>query len=104
MESIRTSDLYEAAYYLSEGYPPESIACRKLNKELVCDFFYSDVGLEELQINFFSGGAQVNLLGFRRSYGELASQLSRVKREYKRKAIEAASTAPTGEVGLTGGS
>ena len=52
METIRTSDFYEAAYYLVEGYPPESIVCRRLNKELLCDFYYSDPALEALQINF----------------------------------------------------
>lgn len=103
MEPIRTSDFYEAAYYLSEGFPPESIACRRLNKELLCDFYYSDPGLEEFQINFFLGKAQVNLLSFRRSYGELASQVSKIKREYKKKSGAAFSAStPLETADLTG--
>jgi len=85
METIRTCDFYEAAYYLVEGFPPKSIACRKLNKELLCDFYYSDPELREFQVNFLSGRAKVNLLSFRRSYGELVSQAGRVKREYRKK-------------------
>ena len=103
METIRTSDFYEAAYYLVEGYPPESIVCRRLNKELLCDFYYSDPALEALQINFLSGRAHVNLLGFRRCYGELASQANRIKREHRKKS-GAAFAAPIGAGGLEGGS
>ena len=105
METIRTSDFYEAAYYLAEGFPPESIACRRLNKDLLCDFYYSDPSLKELQVSFFSGKAHVNLFSFRRSYGELVNRAGRVKREYQKKAKEASTTpAPTGAAALKGGS
>ena len=105
METIRTSDFYEAAYYLAEGFPPESIGCRRLNKELLCDFYYSDPSLEELQVSFFSGRAKVNLLSFRRSYGELVSRAGKVKREYRKKAKEASTIAASaGAVTLKGGS
>ena len=76
---------YKAAYYLAEGFPPENIVCRRLNKEPLRDFYYSDPALEALQINFLLGRAHVNPPGFRRCHGELASQAGRIKREQRKK-------------------
>ena len=84
MESIRTSDLYEAAYYLSEGFPPESISCRRLNATILCDFHFSRSGLDERQQAFLTNKAHVNLLLFRRSYGEIHSYAANAKRDYKK--------------------
>jgi len=81
---IRTSDLYEAAYYLSEGFPPETVTCRKLNREVLCDFHFSGSGLDERQINFLTNKAVVNLLLFRRSYAEIANYANNAKRDYRR--------------------
>ena len=82
--SIRTSDLYEAAYYLSEGFPPEAVSCRKLNRDVLCDFHFTGSGLDERQINFLTNQAVVNLLLFRRSYAEIANDANNAKRDYRR--------------------
>ncbi len=83
-QSIRTSDLYEAAYYLGEGFPPENVSCRRLNNDVLCDFYFSGSGLEDHQISFLTNKAVVNLLLFRRSYAEIANYANNAKREYRR--------------------
>ena len=88
--TIRTSDLYEAAYYLSEGFPPEAFTCRKLNRDVLCDFHFAGSGLDERQINFMTNKAVVNLLLFRRSYAEIANYANNAKRDY-RKGLKVAS-------------
>ena len=84
MEPIRTSDLYEAAYYLAEGYPPERVSSRQLNQELLCDFYFQGEGIQERQLSFLTNKAVVNLLLFRRSYAEIANYANNAKREYRR--------------------
>ena len=82
--SIRTSDLYEAAYYLAEGFPPERVSSRQLNRELLCDFYFQGEGIEERQLSFLTNQAVVNLLLFRRSYAEIANDANNAKRDYRR--------------------
>ncbi len=82
--TVRTSDLYEAAYYLSEGFPPEAVTCRKLNREVLCDFHFTGRGLDGRQINFLTNKAVVNLMLFRRSYGEIANYANNAKRDFRR--------------------
>lgn len=84
MNPIRTSDLYEAAYYLTAGFLPEEVSCRYLNRELLCDFYFSGEGLEKKQIDFMTNKAAVNLLLFRRSYAEIANYANNAKRDFKK--------------------
>ena len=81
--TIRTSDLYEAAYYLSEGFPPESVICHRVNKEIHSDFYFRGKGLDELQISFLTNKATVNLLLFRRCYAEAVNYVNNAKRDFR---------------------
>jgi len=83
-EAIRTSDFYEAAYYLSEGIPPEEITCRHLNKNIICDFYFDPRQIGSHQFSYHSSQAIVNLLAFRRSYAEVLTCANQAKREYRK--------------------
>lgn len=83
-ETIRTSDFYEAAYYLSEGIPPESISCRHLNKKIICDFYFDSRQIGSHQCSYHSSQAIVNLFNFRRSYTEVLTCANQAKRKYRK--------------------
>jgi hypothetical protein len=78
--SISTTDLYEGAYYLSKGCELVSINGRKLNGKVTCELTFSKPGIAELQIGYFKGGAEVNLLSFRRVFGQIHALVHREKR------------------------
>jgi hypothetical protein len=77
---VSTSDLYEGAYYLSRGCELVSINGRKLNGKVACDLTFAKPGITELQINYFKGGAEVNLLSFRRFFGQIHALVHREKK------------------------
>ena len=85
---IRTSDLYEAAYYLTEGITPHQITCRTLEKdmrkELLCDFFFQSDEIGNLQGHFLRSEAAVNLALFRRCFAEVSNYANNAKRDYKK--------------------
>lgn len=83
-DTIRTSDLYEAAYYLAEGYPPQRVSCRTLNDNLLCDFYFAGEKIEEHQLAFLTNKAAINLFLFRRCYAEIANYANNAKRDYHR--------------------
>ncbi len=85
---IRTSDLYEAAYYLTRGIPPHQITCRTLEgnatRDLICDFFFDGENIPHLQGEFLRSEADVNLALFRRCYGEINNYANNAKRDYRK--------------------
>src|SRR4030042_383219 len=77
---VSTSDLYEGAYYLASGCELVSITGRKLNGKVSCELTFAKPGIVELQINYFKGGAEVNLLSFRRVFGRIHALVHREKK------------------------
>ena len=85
---IRTSDLYEAAYYLTCGIPPHQITCRTLSgnatRDVICDFYFEGEAVPQLQSDFLRSEAAVNLALFRRCYGEINNYANNAKRDYRK--------------------
>jgi hypothetical protein len=77
---ISTSDLYEGAYYLTKGCELVSVAGKKINGKVSCELTFVKPGIVELQINYFKGGAEVNLLAFRRVFGQIHALVHREKK------------------------
>ena len=85
---IRTSDLYEAAYYLTKGITPYQITCRTLDgnatRDVICDFFFDGESIPHLQSSFLRSEAAVNLALFRRCYGEINNYANNAKRDFRK--------------------
>ena len=85
---IRTSDLYEAAYYLTQGVTPHLVTCRLLagnvTKDIICDFYFEGEVIPQLQSDFLRSEATVNLALFRRCYGEINNYANNAKRDYRK--------------------
>jgi hypothetical protein len=77
---VTTCDLYEGAYYLTKGCELVSIAGRRVNGKVACELTFSKPGIVELQITYFKGGAEVNLLSFRRVFGHIHALVHREKK------------------------
>jgi hypothetical protein len=78
--SISTTDLYEGAYYLTKGCELVSIAGKKINGKVACELTFAKPGIVELQLAYFKGGAEVNLLSFRRVFGRIHALVHREKK------------------------
>jgi hypothetical protein len=79
-DHVSTCDLYEGAYYLTKGCELVSIAGRKINGKVACELTFTKPGIAELQITYFKGGAEVNLLSFRRFFGQIHALVHREKK------------------------
>jgi hypothetical protein len=77
---VSTCDLYEGAFYLSRGCELVSITGKKLNGKVSCEITFAKPGITELQITFFKGVAEVNLLTFRRFFGQIHALVHKEKR------------------------
>jgi hypothetical protein len=77
---VSTTDLYEGAYYLTKGSELVAIAGRKSNGKVTCELTFAKPGITELQINYFKGGAEINLLSFRRFFGQLHAWVHKEKK------------------------
>ena len=83
MESITTSDFYEASYYLLNQCSVQTIQCIPINGRTACKFTFEGDNLGPLQITYFQGRAEVNLLQFRRAYGQVNSYAYEAKKRWK---------------------
>jgi hypothetical protein len=77
---VSTTDLYEGAYYLTKGSELVTIEGRKVNGKVTCEITFAKPGITEMQINYFKGGAEVNLLSFRRAFGQLHAWVHKEKK------------------------
>ncbi|MCD6122957.1 MAG: hypothetical protein J7K04_14060 [Spirochaetales bacterium] len=83
MESITTSDFYEAAYYLLNHYSINTIQCLLVNGKVTCQFIFEGENPGPVQLSYFQGKAEVNLLQFRRAYGQVNSYAYEAKKKWK---------------------
>jgi hypothetical protein len=88
MQTVTTSDYYEAGYYICLGHSVEKVELIKEDKRPAGKFTFTGEGLTQAQIEYFNGEAKVNLLDFRRAYIHLNALLGNVKRETRLKTLE----------------
>jgi hypothetical protein len=87
MQTLITSDYYEAGFYICLGYSVERVELAREARKPTVKFTFTGEGLTQAQIEYFNGQAVVNLLDFRRAYIHLNALLGSVKKETK-KALE----------------
>ncbi len=84
---LRTSDLYEAAYYLERGCRLDAVETVKVEAgRPACVFVLSDQSesvMVALAARWSRGQADVNLMAFRNAYNQLAGYIHRMKRPPK---------------------
>ena len=81
-EHVSTTDLYEGIYYLVHGCQLVCIEGVPINGSITCKLTFQGSPLSRLQLEYFSGKANVPLFEFRRTFG----QVNALVREAKKKA------------------
>ena len=67
VETVTTTDLYASTYYLLTGCEIEAIEGVRVNGKITCRLSFRSPRIPQLQMDYFQGGAEVNLLQFRRA-------------------------------------
>jgi hypothetical protein len=80
---ISTTDLYEGAYYLTHSCELVSIDGKRLNGKVACELTFTKPGITRLQIDYFKGSAEVNLLSFRRAFGQVHAWVYHEKKRFQ---------------------
>ena len=80
---ISTTDLYEAAFYLIEGFKLEKVEIVNQNRKEMGKFILSGEGIQKAQIIYLNGEAAVNVMDFRRAYNQLTTLVGQAKRELR---------------------
>ncbi|MBN2546071.1 MAG: hypothetical protein JXB50_09765 [Spirochaetes bacterium] len=93
MPVLKSSDLYECAYYFSNGCTVKDIELVEENKKQVCFLFMTGENLLFLQQNYFKSEALVNLFDFRRAYNRLMNLIALAKKEATARSKEQAGQA-----------
>ena len=85
---ISTTDLYEAAFYLIEGFKLETVEIVNQNRKEMGRFTLSGDEIQKKQVVYFNGEASVNIMDFRRTYNQLTTLVGQAKRELREKTKE----------------
>ena len=80
---ISTTDLYEACFYLIEGFKMEKVEIVNQNRKEMGKFILSGDGIQKAQLVYFNGEATVNVMDFRRTYNQLTTLVGQAKRELR---------------------
>ncbi len=80
---ISTTDLYEAAFYLIEGFKLEKVEIVSQNRKEMGKFILSGEGIQKAQVVYLNGEAAVNVMVFRRTYNQLTTLVGQAKRELR---------------------
>ncbi len=78
---LRSTDLYECAYYFTNGCTIRNVELIKEHKRLVCFLHMSGDGILGLQQSYFKSEAVVNLFDFRRSYSRVLNVIALAKKQ-----------------------
>ena len=78
---LKSSDLYECAYYFSNGCTVKNVEIVEENRKDLCFLFMTGENLLLLQQNYFKSEAIINLFDFRRSYNRLMNLIALAKKE-----------------------
>ena len=81
LSTLKSADLYECAYYLSNGCTVRNIEIIEENKKELCFLFMTGEQILSLQQNYFKSEAIINLFEFRRSYSRLMNLIALAKKE-----------------------
>lgn len=85
MSLTHVTDLYEAAYLVSEGYPIEAVECIPIARALACRISFRDGdGIEKAQGIFYAKAACVNLHAFRSAYNQVNGFVHAAKKSYEK--------------------
>jgi hypothetical protein len=85
MSLKHVTDLYEAAYLVSEGFPIEAVECIPVARALACRISFRDEGeIEKAQSVFYSKSACVNLHAFRSAYNQVNGFVHTAKKSYEK--------------------
>ena len=91
MSLKHVTDLYEAAYLVTEGYRIEEVECIPISRTLACRISFRDEGeIEKTQSVFYSKAACVNLHAFRQAYGQVNGFVHTAKKSYEKERKELA--------------
>ena len=82
-ESISTTDLYEATFYLLGGCELLGIEATRVNGGIACRLSFSGAQLSELQAEYFAGRAKVSVFPFRRMFGQVNALVYSAKKKAK---------------------
>jgi len=83
-EHADVTDLYEAAYLVTEGCRIEGVRCIPISKSLGCGFTVSGQELEAKREAFNDKRAVVNLYAFRNAYTQVSGYMVEAKKAYDR--------------------
>jgi len=78
---VKSSDLYECAYYFSNGCTVRSVEIVPENKKELCFLYMTGEQILSLQQNYFKSDALINLFDFRRSYNRLMNLIAIAKKD-----------------------
>ncbi len=81
LPTLKSSDLYECAYYFSNGCTVKNVEIVEENKKELCFLFMTGEQILSLQQNYFKSEAIINLFDFRRSYSRLMNLIALAKKE-----------------------
>ena len=81
LPTLKSSDLYECAYYFSNGCTVKNIEIVPENKKELCFLYMTGDQILLLQQNYFKSDAVINLFDFRRSYSRLMNLIALAKKE-----------------------
>lgn len=83
MHTVTTTDLYESTFFLLTGCELEAIEGVRVNGKITCRLSFRGPEIFRLQMQFFQGTAAVNLLEFRRAYGQVNALVRSAKKKAK---------------------
>ena len=78
----QTTDLYEATYYYLNGCELVEIQGQRVNGKVTCKLTFKKPDISELQLTYLRGKACVNILSFRRAYGQIQAWVVRAKKGF----------------------
>lgn len=85
MSLKHVTDLYEAAFLVTEGFRIEEVECIPIARTLACRISFRDEGeIETAQGVFYSKAACVNLHAFRQAYSQVNGFVHTAKRSYEK--------------------
>jgi len=71
METVKTSDLYEASFYLYLNFTLEKIEVIKENGKLSCVIAFCGEEIKKKQLEYLNSDVFVNLIDFRKNFNRL---------------------------------
>ena len=81
---VEVTDLYEAAYLVTEGCRVEGVRCIPLSKSVGCSFTVSGDGIVAKREAFQEKKAAVNLYAFRSAYTQVSGYMVEAKKAFER--------------------